>query len=88
MKIIEGFKLRRIGKEYLITGEGLGQVDFNQMIGMNESSAYLWQQVENKDFDADTLASLLTEHYEVDEATARADAQEILQNWADARIIE
>ncbi|MDD3039898.1 PqqD family protein [Bacteroides sp.] len=88
MKIIEGFKLRRIGTEYIVTGEGLGQVDFNQMIGMNASAAYLWQQVENKDFDTDTLASLLTEHYEVDEATARADAQEILQNWADARIIE
>ena len=80
--------MRRIGKEYLITGEGLGQVDFNQMIGMNESSAWLWQQIEGKDFDVDTLVSLLTEHYEVDEATARADAQEILQNWVDARIIE
>ena len=80
--------MRRIGKEYLITGEGLGQVDFNQMIGMNESSAWLWQQIEGKDFDVDTLVSLLTEHYEVDEATARADAQESLQNWVDARIIE
>lgn len=87
MKTIEGFKLRKIGKEYIITGEGLGQVNFNQMIGLNESSAMLWQEVEGKDFDADTLATLLIEHYEVDEQTAKADAKEILENWVKAQIV-
>lgn len=87
MRTIEGFKLRKIGKEYIITGEGLGQVDFNQMIGLNESSAMLWQEVEGKDFDVNTLATLLMEHYEVDEQTAKADAEEILKNWIKAQIV-
>lgn len=87
MRTIEGFRLRKIGKEYIITGEGLGQVNFNQMIGLNESSAYLWQEVDGKDFDAGTLATLLVKHYEIDEQTAMTDAEEILNNWIKAQIV-
>ena len=45
MKVIKGFKLRPLGGEYILIGESVELVNFNKMITMNESAAYLWQQV-------------------------------------------
>ena len=49
MRTVEGFRLRKMGSEYIIVGEGLGQVDFNKLIALNHSAAYLWQRIEGKD---------------------------------------
>lgn len=88
MRIIEGFKLRRMGSEYIIVGEGLGQVDFNKLISLNQSAAYLWQEIEGKRFTAGTLASLLVERYGIDMATALNDANDIIKDWLEAKIVE
>ncbi|MDD3108420.1 MAG: PqqD family protein [Alistipes sp.] len=88
MKIIEGFKLRNVAGQTVITGEGLKQIDFNKLISLNPTAAYLWQQIEDKEFTVETLVELLTSHYEVDEATARQDAEEILQQWHAVGLIE
>ena len=57
MRIIEGFRLRNVMGQATIVGEGVGQIDFNKLITLNESAAYLWQSVEGKDFDIATLAT-------------------------------
>lgn len=88
MRIIEGFKLRSMGSEYIIVGEGLGQVDFNKLISLNQSAAYLWQEIEEKEFTAETLASLLVEHYGIDAATALNDSNDIIKDWLEVKIIE
>lgn len=88
MRIIEGFKLRRMGSEYIIVGEGLGQVNFNKLISLNHSAAYLWQEIEGKSFTSHTLATLLVERYGIDEATALNDAKDIIKDWLEAKIVE
>lgn len=88
MKIIEGFKLREVAGQAVIAGEGLKQIDFNKLIGLNDTAAWLWKQVEGKDFTEDTLVTLLTGHYDVDETTARADAKETMQDWLSVGLIE
>lgn len=47
MKVIKGFKLRPLGGEYILIGESVELVNFNKMITMNESAAYLWKQVQD-----------------------------------------
>ena len=59
MKIKKGFELRDICGEKVIIASGIENIDFNKMISLNESAAYLWQQVSDKTFDADLLAQLL-----------------------------
>ena len=75
MKIKKGFELRDICGEKVIIASGIENIDFNKMISLNESAAYLWQQVSDKTFDADLLAQLLEAAYDVDHATATTDAQ-------------
>lgn len=88
MRIKKGFKLRTVGSECIVTGEGLQQIDFNKLISLNKSAAYLWQQVEDKEFDVQTLAGLLTAKYDIAVVTALADATEIADEWIKAGIVE
>ena len=87
MKIIEGFRLRKLGKEHIVVGEGLAQVNFNKMISLNASAAYLWESVEGKDFTVDDLVSLLLDKDEVEEEIARRDAEALAQAWLEAGVI-
>ncbi len=89
MKIKKGFKLRPLGGEFILVGEGLEQINFNKMITMNETAAYMWQQVENgSDFDAGRLADLLLKEYDVTREQALTDAENTMMSWKDAGIIE
>jgi hypothetical protein len=88
MKTVEGFVLRKVGDEYIISGEGLGQVNLNRIFSLNATAAYLWQSVEGKDFDASTLTNLLVDQYKIDASTAKRDAEAILNEWVNAGIVK
>ena len=88
MKAKTGFKLRTVCGENIIVAEGIANIDFSRIISMNESSAYLWKNIQEKSFTADDLVKLLLDEYEVDEATAKADVQQLTQKWLEAGIIE
>lgn len=88
MRTKEGFVLRKICGEYVITGEGLAQVNFNKMISLNASAAWLWEQVCGKEFSPESLAELLVGRYDVTEEVALADARKLAQAWVDAGIVE
>lgn len=88
MKIKKGFELRDICGEKVIIASGIENIDFNKMISLNESAAYLWQQVSDKTFDADLLAQLLEAAYDVDHATATTDAQAIIHSWLEQGVVE
>lgn len=88
MKKKPGFELRDVCGEKVIIATGIENLDFSQMITLNESAAYLWETVGEKAFDAPTLAALLCEEYEVDASTAEADAEKLIADWAKKGIIE
>lgn len=88
MKTKKGFVLRNVCGENIIVAEGKENIDFTKIISMNETAAYLWKNVEGKEFDSDTLMSLLINEYEVDDATANNDAKNIAKQWIEAGIAE
>ena len=88
MKAKQGFKLRNICGEYIIVAEGESNIDFSNIISMNETSAYLWENIQGKEFTCDDLVKFLTEEYEVDENTAQKDVDVLVGTWKDAGIID
>ena len=88
MKAKKGFSLRNICGENVVIAGGIENIDFSKIISMNESAAYLWQQIGDKGFTVDDLADYLCQEYEVDQATALADAKTVVEQWRDAGIIE
>lgn len=88
MKEKSGFNLRKVCGENIIVAEGKENIDFSHIIAMNESSAYLWESLKDKEFTVEMMAELLQEEYEVDEATALEDAEKLAALWGKAEIIE
>ena len=88
MKLLDGLVLRPLCGEHIVTGEGLSRVDFSKVISLNATAAYLWEQIQDKDFTADDLVALLTARYDVGEEQARADVDKLLASWRDAGLIE
>lgn len=88
MRIKKGFVLREICGEKVVSAEGLELINFNKMISLNPTAAYIWENVENKDFDEVYLAHLLTDKYEVEYETAVADAKELIGIWSKNGLIE
>lgn len=89
MKVKNGFNLREVCGEHIIVAEGDENIDFSNIISMNESSAYLWEEVQKMGtFTVDYLVELICNQYEIDETTARKDAIALAAQWGTAGIIE
>lgn len=88
MKIKNGFVLRQICGEYIISAEGMENINFNKLISLNESAAYLWESIEGKEFAEEDLAGLLIEKYGIDEALATKDSASIAAAWREAGLVE
>lgn len=88
MKRKKGFNLRNVCGERIIVAEGRENIDFSKIISMNGSSEFLWNAINGKDFTTDDLVRMLTDEYEVDEATARQDAETVVRQWTEAGIVE
>ncbi len=87
MKIKEGFVLRSIGDTYMVIGEGVAQIDFNKIVSLNSTAAYLWNALLGKEFGAGDVRDLLLAQYEVDEKTAQADADALVKKWLEAGLL-
>ena len=88
MKIKEGFKMRKLGREHILVAEGSGLVNFNKMISFNDTAAYLWETLSGREFAVEDIRQLILDRYGVDEQTADADAANLAQSWAEAGLIE
>ena len=86
MNTKKGFVLRTLGKEYILAAEGL-ETNADRLISMNESAAFLWKSVEDKEFDADTLINLLMEEYGIAHEVAEKDVNALIKTWQKAGII-
>ncbi len=88
MKKKSGFVLRQVCGENIIVAEGKENIDFSSIIAMNESSAYLWEKIGEDSFTPESMAIMLTEEYDIDNATALEDATTLARQWIEAGIIE
>jgi len=87
MKINEGFELRTVCDENVIVAYGRKNIDFSKVISLNESAAYLWNAVADKDFTCQELADLLCKEYEVDAQTALNDVKQMVASWKELGLV-
>ncbi len=87
MKTKEGFVLRSIAGSHIVVPIGAASLDFNGMITLNESAAFLWKRIE-AGAEIDELVNALLAEYEVDEATARACTVDFVQKLKEAGCVE
>lgn len=88
MKQKNGFVLRTICGTNVVVGEGLEQINFNKMVSLNETAAYLWKELEGKEFSVEDMSALLLSKYDVSPETASADASGLAAKWLEIGIAE
>ena len=89
MKIKEGFELQSVCGEYIIVPAGTENVDYSKIISLNDTAAYLWENVAKKEsFTTEDMTQLLLAEYEVEEDIAREDCIAIAERWKEMEIVE
>ena len=63
-------------------------IDFTKVITLNESAAFIWQQVEGKEFTEDDMVNALLDEYEVEKPQAQEDVKALLASWVKAGMVE
>lgn len=88
MKISTQFKVREMAGEHIIVMPGTYGADMTRVISLNETSLYLWNALEGREFELDTVADLLVEHYEVDRETALRDSEAWIARLRETGIVK
>lgn len=85
MKLKEGFMLKEVAGSYIVIP--VGQLDFTAMITVNETGAFLWEQLMDGATPEELTANMVRE-YDIDEATAKRDIDGFLKILADNKLLE
>ena len=69
MKTKPGFRLTNVCGVNVLIAEGKENIDFSNIISMNDTAKFLWEKAnaEGKDFTEEGLAKLLVDNYEIEE---------------------
>ncbi len=87
MTLKKGFVLRQVGGKYMVVAVGAATLDFRSIITLNETGAFLWQQLQEETTAEDLVAALLAE-YEVTEELACADVDTFLGSLREAQLLD
>ena len=63
-------------------------LDYTQAVSLNDSAAYLIEQVRDEDFTQEDWVDLLTERYDVSREQASADIELLVQMLKEASVID
>ncbi len=85
--IKKGFMLRHIADSYVVVAVGKASKEFNGMINLNESGAYLWSALE-KVHTKEELIKEMQKEYEVSDEIASKDIDYFLQVLEENGILE
>ena len=87
MKIKDGFVLREAGGSFIIVPTGSARVDFNGMISLNGTGAFIWRTIESGS-GREAIVAALAARYEVDESKAEEDAEYFFAKLREANLVE
>ncbi len=87
MKVKSDYLLRSVAGYYMVVPVGDNSLDFNGVINLNESGAFLWRAMEEDTTASKMVAALLSE-YDVDEKTAEADVEAFIKKMREAKLID
>lgn len=88
MKIKKGFTLHELGDECIVIHDGLTNVNFDKLLSLNATAAYLWKTVGHEELVPDRLASMLTGAYEVSREQALQDVERFISMLVEAGVAE
>lgn len=87
MKTKQGFMLRNVGGRHVVVAVGKASEEFNGLITLNDSGAFLWEEL-SKGISYDELLKKMLATYDVTEMTARSGLDRFLETARGAGLID
>ena len=81
MRIKDGYIMKKLGAGYVVVTVGQASRDFNGMIRLNPTGAFLWDWIRNGADSREKLTKAMLDRYEdLNEQMAAADLDEFLDS--------
>ena len=86
MRISKDFIIKKIMDDYIVVPTGKEMVDFNAMITLNETGAFLWERLQEEKTENELVEELCAQ-YDVSSDVAKQDIADFLKLLRDADIL-
>ena len=87
MRIDERKKVRNVFGENIVIMQSDNTVDMTKVVALNESALLVHDRLVGKDFTVADVARVLTDEYDVDDATALRDAEALVASMRKEHLI-
>lgn len=87
MRICADATLEKVGEKYIVFVKGSDKAS-TDVIMLNSSSAWLWQQMAGLDFSRDDALKAMLEHFDVTKERAELDLDNWLHTLSDEGLIK
>lgn len=87
MKIKENFVLRELCGSFVVVAVGEQTLNFKGLIKLNETGAFLWKNMAEKDVTEEELLQALLSEYEVEKDIAQTDIKEFVDLLKEADLL-
>lgn len=88
MRIKEELILRKVGEKYMIIDPGTDMVDLTHVYTLNQTAAWLWEQVKGVDITLPIIINLLKSNYGLNPTDAERDALLFLEVLKEYELLE
>ena len=86
MQINKDFTIQKVGASYVAVPVGETSKTFHGMVRLNETGAFLWKLMAEKDCTEEELVDALLGEYDVAREIAAADVHRIVEQLAENKI--
>lgn len=87
MRIDDRKKVRNVAGENIVMMRSDNTVDMTKVVALNESAMLVYERLTGKEFTVADVARVLTDEYEVDEATALRDAEALVASMRKEHLV-
>ena len=81
MRINKDFTIQKVGASYMAVAVGETSKRFHGMIRLNDTGAFIWKQMAERDCTEEELVDALLEEYEIDRETAAKDVHNMIESF-------
>ena len=87
MKIKQGYILREVAGNYIVVAVGEAVKNFNGIINLNETGAFLWKQLQEGATE-EQLQKAMLEEYDVQEDVAQKDIKAFIDKLNEKGLLD
>lgn len=87
MKIKSGYVLKELGESYIVVPVGDRVKEFNGVVNLNESGAFLWKSSQDE-IERDKLIDKLMKEYEIDKETATRGVNKFIETLMEEGFVD